>query len=681
MNRPRFSVLEEFDPLVAEQTEPITPTALDLDREDELSDPEKENTVPANITMHTFFTKGYKKIYSTPVKLTKRLIDVGDVTVASAGEEGDLNGEDQEDENDEGLYLPTTPKSTIVKHISNTPRTPLADIPFQESTGVPLHRETSQTHCDCLPQLSKKTLSFQSLPLHSTLSLVINTINSTGTAFGKSQSATSPTALPKPEDNGHPLNPPRTPRIQVHSPETDLAKPESLLNHVSAPFDMTELDHNDPDTSSDTSLLAPPVPRENRVQASSDDLIRQSLDLHTSFQLQLQFPESSFDLLNDKISFLDGSSRALPSFLLEDDSDDFEGKMHDEDTAEEGSSVTPTNSLTPEKLPVTYENISPEGDPSAQPTSPISPTAMIPTTAKVELTIGISSPKGSKVSSMVPKEPDTAALLAPIAVERGAIFSTPGYRNSVPFIPPVPALRIIKRTKRFQAKVPKPSDAAATCPPLCMSPASEISGESSEISGHRPQIIKEQVARPPSSSTTVPMRRDFASIREDKAPSAPAIRLTRTSQPVQPAKPGGPMPMRIAPAMFSTSRPQNILAQRGLSHQTSGAGSNGNGNVISSRRVLVPEADHEKLVAKPNPSFEAAKRTEQGLGRAVKMGSAPPARTTYNIGGMSSGVPRPAGMGSRLPAPTSGIARFKGTTTAVSGGVAIRGLPAPRRAT
>ncbi|KAF9269996.1 hypothetical protein L218DRAFT_982684 [Marasmius fiardii PR-910] len=680
MNRPRFSILEQFDPLLSKEQEPTTPTILDSDHEDELSDPEKENTAPesssSDITLCTFFTKGPKQPYSTPVKLTKRLIDVGDMTVASAGdgEDGDLEGENQgtADDNDEELSLPMTPRTWTLKRTPNSPRTPLAEISIRGVPAAPLHRATSRAHHDSSPQLSEEVL--KSLPPpNSSLSLVINTVNSTGTAFGKIQPTTSTIALSASVGNGHPIPPPHAPKIQVYSPEEDLTKSESLLNKVPAPFDMAELNRNDADTSNDTSLLTPPIPRTNHVNTSSDDPIRQSLDLHASFQLHLQSPESSFDLLNDKISFLDGNSRMLPSFALEDDSDEYEGRIQDSDISEGNASVTPTNSLTPEKLSTPSEITFPEAEPNSPSDSPVSPTTMLPSMTKAEPPSETMSPEKSETpSSARPEESEAATLLPPIVAERGAVLSTPGYRNSVPYVPPVPALRIIKRTKRYDTKVSKPLETTATYPPLCVS----LAQQTPEAPGQR--SYKAEPFSRTASPTIVPLRCDSTSSNEGKNPDASIVRPVRTSQPVQPAKPGAPMPMRIAPAMFSTSRPQSILAQRGLSYQTSAAGSNGSGNVVGPRRVIVSEVKHEKPVHKSTSSLMTAKRSEHGVGRTLKTELALPSRTTYNTGGVSapaSGMPRPVGAGSKLPAPTSGIARLKG-----AGSAAPRGPPAPRRA-
>ncbi|KAL0578497.1 hypothetical protein V5O48_003490 [Marasmius crinis-equi] len=665
MNRPRVSILEQFDPLISEEREPATPTALDSDHEDgsDFSDPEKENTAPApgDISMCTFFTKGSKPSYPTPVKLTKRLIDVGDVTIQTADDEedGDSEGENGNDENGDDFCLPATPKATnVVRRLANTPRTPLADIPLQESDVVPLPRHKKIYQTSHSPQTSPKDL--RSPPsLHSSLSFVINSVNATGAAFGKSQTAANKPGLPGLSDNDS-TTPSSAPEIQVQPPVEDLSKSESLLNRVAAPFDMAELDGDDADVSSDTSLLAPPIPRSSPVTTSSGDPIRQSLDLHASFQLHLQSPESSFDLLNDKISFLDSHSRVL-SFSLDEDSYHEEarrpaGILIEEQEDEEDTSITPTN-MTPEKPSTSDENTPPATNLNAEPATPISPTPQSFTHASSVEAVQATSPKEPEGHTKATEEAEAPTLLAPFAAERGAVLSTPGYRNSVPYIPPVPALRIIKRTKRYDTHPSKLSGISSTaaCPPLCTSPA--------------PSEPVEEPQRPPVKRNTTPPATTFSrrssispsSDSDGKSSSAP-VRPVRASQPAQPAKPGAPMPMRVAP-------PPRASRATASKSATTGASS---GNGVGPRRVLVSEEPLNKPAV--------VKRPEVAPGKVVKTGMAVPARTVSAGSVPSSGVPRPVAVGSKLPAPTSGIARFRGTVPSTSaGGMPLRGVPAPRR--
>ncbi|EGO24363.1 hypothetical protein SERLADRAFT_467536, partial [Serpula lacrymans var. lacrymans S7.9] len=67
-------------------------------------------------------------------------------------------------------------------------------------------------------------------------------------------------------------------------------------------------------------------PRSNTTTSSLDPR-RTSVDLHTSFNWQLQCPEASFDLLNDRISFLGGQESFLKGL---DDMDEFNMEAEEE---------------------------------------------------------------------------------------------------------------------------------------------------------------------------------------------------------------------------------------------------------------------------------------------------------------------------------------------------------------
>ncbi|KAK1228504.1 hypothetical protein PQX77_008444 [Marasmius sp. AFHP31] len=685
MNRPRPSILEQFDPLISEEKEPATPTALDSDHEDGSDFSDKENAVPAagEISMCTFFTKGCKTAYPTPIKLTKRLIDVGDVTINGEDNEPECNSEDDDadDENTGVFSLPMTPKPrSMVKSPISTPRTPLADITIEDVSPLPRQKKTF--HSRYSPQIVHKSLESPPPPLpHSSLSFVINAVNSTGAAFGKSQASTTKPGLLVP--NNHPGS--STPEIQVYSPEEDLGKSESLLNRVPAPFTMSEIDGDDADTPSDTSLLALPIPRASPVNTSSGDPIRQSLDLHASFQLQFQSPESSFDLLNDKISFLEGHSKVLSSFSLDEDSDHQEdnsepwaGLPQEGEEEEEDASITPTN-MTPEKLP-TSDNTPPAIALNDEPSTPVSPTPSYTGAPSADVSVPSTSPKAPEAPCPVAEEAEAPTILAPLAAERGTLLATPGYRNSVPYIPPVPALRIVKRTKRYDTRLSKPSLSAA-CPPLCASPVPPEASEAPQ----RPQV-RDRTTSPPTTTTTGVRRNSQSPVSDGNdgkstgGPVRPAP--TRASQPIQPAKPGAPMPMRVAPPPASSSR-QHPLAQRSSSNASKSAttiasSGNGTGAGLGPRRVLVSESQPEQVhvnVVATKPAPGVLKRPEPAPGRAANSGTVVPARS---VSVSASGVPRPVAAGLRLPAPTSGIARFRGTAPSA---VPVRGVPAPRRFT
>uniref|UniRef100_A0A0W0FGC1 Uncharacterized protein n=1 Tax=Moniliophthora roreri TaxID=221103 RepID=A0A0W0FGC1_MONRR len=578
MNRPRISILEQFDPLLSEEKEPATSATLESDYEE---DSEKENAAPepGDMTMTTFFSRVSKPSYPTPKKLTKRLIDVGDVTLSEISL--DIPEEEEEDgEGNDSLCLPATPKPHVgvVKCSDSTLRTPLADITSHHDDFVlPLSRKKTFPHS---PKL-KKRLDTSPAPA-SSLSFAINSVNTAGISFGRSRSGSatkdSPT-LKVPQDDVdddhavlHARS--RTPEIQIHISETeDLGRSEIQLNKVSAPFMMSV---NEADTSA-TSLLTPPVPRPNAVNLSTN---RHSLDLQASFQLHLQSPESSFDLLNDKISFFDGHSKEMGSFTL--DEEEAEGQnilieKEEGDEDENSPSATPTNSLTPEKP-------APLADTNG--TTPESPTVESTDTPSGD----VPGPESSPVSSRP---------LTLLAAERAGVLSTPGYKNHVAYIPPVPALRIVKRTKRYET-----SKAGSSAP---VTVSSQESAEASRKIPSPPNAI----TRPGSSASTRSASSTSSNEARPKSAAAPVRPPpTRAAQPPpRPANPRAPMPMRVPVADSSSiaiSAPkQNPLIRRPPLPKLSGTGPSSAAAQVVPRRVLVAESSLTGSASKG----DAAKQT------------------------------------------------------------------------
>ncbi|KAK7059160.1 hypothetical protein VNI00_001787 [Paramarasmius palmivorus] len=641
MNRPRISILEQFDPLLSEEQEPATPTALDSDYEE---DSEKENAVPepGDITMTTFFTRVAKPSYPTPKKLTKRLIDVGDTTINETALDIPEEEEEEDDDGESGSFcLPATPKATAVARCNDSsPRTPLADITLhQRGIASPLPRKKTFL---CSPEFPKRQLGTPPVP-SSSLSFAINSVNTAGTSFGRSQSGTAP------QDDSHLAIPPtkaddglitqarsRTPEIQIQisEEEEDLRRSENLLNKVSAPFTMSV---NEADTSV-TSLLTPPIPRSNPVNLSAD---RRSLDLHASFQLHLQSPESSFDLLNDKISFLDGHSREMNSFSLDEEDTAEEVIRQDaEDEEDENTPIaTPVDSLTPERAPSSQCR----DDESKQ----------------VEC-----QPDAKDVSETL-ATPNPSQPLSLLAAERGVVLSTPGYKNHVPYVPPVPALRIMKRTKKFESgkTVAQPSNASPAVPTL---------QEGAEILRKAPSPPN-VIARPGSSASTSSVSSSSSNEAKPRSTVAPVrAPVTRSSQP-QLANPRGPMPMRVpiadSSSAGSSAPKQNPLIRRPPLPKLSGATTPSTTSQPGPRRVLVTETSSASATKKSD-ALSMAKQAFSQVQTASTKAPAPVrlSSTTATIkasgsgsSGFVSGLPRP---GSRLPTATSGIARLTSTRSA-----------------
>jgi len=219
---PRNSILHLFDPLASPP-----------------HDSDKENSNSSII----------------PLNFTRRLVDVGDVTV-------------QED---------------------TSLRIPLADI-LLELDATPVARSKSYKHS---PPPS-------SLPRSAILS-VITEVNSLGTSFASPSPRSRLLSLPPDTTLQEESLSIPAPHIIISSADPlsssvatlNLDPPTgTLITDTARPFD------NTPPEDSHLPRLRPCLP-----STSSRDPNRHSIDLYSSFQLQLQSEETSFDLLNDRISF------------------------------------------------------------------------------------------------------------------------------------------------------------------------------------------------------------------------------------------------------------------------------------------------------------------------------------------------------------------------------------------
>lgn len=367
MTHPRYSVLNLFDPLNATPRREVTTP-------DSLSGSDKENAEPSyesyydsdKLTMTAFFNRTYKtqnKHYS-PVVLKTRLIDVGDVTMMD--ETADLlTGltieEEPEDDVDNALLVNehmdldeqdslATPRSTPPRQTRNpaqtppslssaqtpTPdylRTPLADISL-DATPVP--RKVAKlalaanfdTECYSSPTtVIRATQAHATLaPPGSPLASVINAINFTekkvplkeGTlpttpeivVVGEEELSSS-TAQLSPSPSAALLT-----RTQV---------PESVPPASTVSFSREHQTNTSHSKDTWAAPVARPRPRARAHTTSSPgfDPRRSSVDLQSSFNMQLQCPEASFDLLNDRISFFGGDTLMI-------DTDDFDMQAEEE---------------------------------------------------------------------------------------------------------------------------------------------------------------------------------------------------------------------------------------------------------------------------------------------------------------------------------------------------------------
>ncbi|KAI0080972.1 hypothetical protein K474DRAFT_49460 [Panus rudis PR-1116 ss-1] len=273
--KPRESILSLFDPLNSPSTpERNTPSP------DSSSD--KENNGPGQETV--FFNRIYTKAkYDKAHTPRGKLIDFGDVSMSDT-EEG--NQTDREDmENGDVAMV-----DVFTDHTSSRPaRLPLADIQL-ETISQPSPTPASEAVEAKSPEWSDEHASQHvstAAPAGDPLADVINSINlSAMTITDDDGQDVSPTPTPAVETRSSldMVCSPDAPRINVCPPESD----SRVASVVSSPI---------------TPAASAPM-RRALLTTSAADPRRTSVDLQSSFRMQLQSPEMSFDLLNDKISFL-----------------------------------------------------------------------------------------------------------------------------------------------------------------------------------------------------------------------------------------------------------------------------------------------------------------------------------------------------------------------------------------
>ncbi|KAJ7675362.1 hypothetical protein B0H17DRAFT_1081135 [Mycena rosella] len=390
MNRPRPSVLQLFDPLST--------------RDAHSPESDKENTLPDS----DFFP--HVK-HPSPVRLTRRLVEVGDVTVDfhDLGDEDDVDEEDDNEGEDEGE------DDTIGPGLPPSPRTPLGDVTFDREL-TPMRSKMYRRK----PPASEVVVS-NSSPDDYAFASVINEVSASGATFGGSHAAPavvvcSPDASPS-SSNGDAAD-----TLSTSLATLSLATPTgSLIADTTLVFPTP--------SEASTSLLVPTTqPLQLSMPSFNPD--RSSADLHSSFALHMDMTsaESSFDLLNDKISFLDHGDEE--SYYLE-------GGLvliSQENSKENGTSSTESGIHT-ELSPV----IAPAGPPS--PSGPPSP----PLPEIPQETLNTAGPS---ISPTIPLQPLTMPSVAPVFVAPPAKQTTPALSTSLPEPPTlVPALKIVKRQR------------------------------------------------------------------------------------------------------------------------------------------------------------------------------------------------------------------------------------------
>ena len=286
MAKPRDSVLYLFDPLQSPTTPRRESSSSDLSASD------KENDVPpGDVTL--FFDRMYAIPKQQPVQVYTpkgKLIDIGDTPAPSDhlwdGSDGsDADGEQSESDVESCSLVSPSRRPFAELDVEHTPR-PLDSArrfkPPVFGIALPPSQDSNP-----LPAL------FVPAPQTSPLADVINSINFSAASLSEESTPTDPhpnhTQEAEHSTSSRPSSP--FPEINVCAPETPSMECfEVPKDHEhAANLTMVPASHLRP-----TSRL---------TQLPLDDPRRTSVDLYSSFHLQMQSEEMSFDLLNDKISF------------------------------------------------------------------------------------------------------------------------------------------------------------------------------------------------------------------------------------------------------------------------------------------------------------------------------------------------------------------------------------------
>ncbi|KAH6916909.1 hypothetical protein BKA70DRAFT_1417694 [Coprinopsis sp. MPI-PUGE-AT-0042] len=666
ISRPRASILSLFDPLT-QVTEPSTPPR---NNESPVFDSDKENDGPqhrTDLTLTTFFNKTYKPNHPLPKHLTRRLVDVGDVTVQDVDPVGPDSDDDEDNEafeaalkefdDDEGDTLTfrqiavaatpkwnaETPKASGSERFnkfasespSGAPRTPLGDLPIEEETT---------------PVLRHHPMKRQTVTSPSKLSYVHIVV-------------TEPEAEEDEPDTPVFANPSfGAAELQMKLTSTQpapLATSQSSLNLSTLPNSADSLiaERSDLSISSSsfgsdfvtsTPSLEVPLRRRTPTSASSDDRNRYSCDLQSSFQMQINDSDASFDLLNDKISLFDSKCG------MESNSHDFaEGTFDlDFEAAKLGAFAAAMQAQqdAAKGVPVNLEDEDFAPPPDADIFSPVKRQVTPVLADEAETVVPV-----AQLVEFVSPERKSAPVAAHTPSPRAASadvktpVATPKNARPVVVPPPVAGLRIVKRSRAALEKA-----AEVNAVPPVKERAKRVSAPTSIASSRRQSV---STAEPVSSKTS----------SRSGSPPEPQVSARRTattssrSNPVpvppvarRPMATDGPRRVLVEDQESSFSRPERLAAPTRVN-----SGRMASSNSTGPRRIIAPGASapsigmgalsrgtHSRQVSSSSTmsstSMSTATTTTSGLPKPVS-------RTG------SSSIPQPASRtaSSRLPAPSA----------------------------
>jgi hypothetical protein len=337
--RPRLSVLTLFDPLSSSSDSP------DSDKENDCGD-------SSFFHPHDFS----KQVFSPVHRLRRRLVDVGDLTVEEPDitHIQDLIEEELEAEIHQSVALEEDENATLTfrdmakaatpkwsgKHAArkgtpnalSTPRTPLADIiPRDEITPLGRKKTFKRPIAASVPDASPLNVvhTAENVP-----TLVIHDIDNTpgdppfSTFVSRTEILSSGNETTTRYTSPNPMG---TSTATLDLPTST----GPLISDTPIPL-FTSTSSLEPSHAS----RGPSPLSESRLRPNahvSECTNRHSVDLHASFQLHLSSSDTTFDLLNDKVSFL-GSKNGLGSFI--DQEEVSFGDDEDFDAMNDGVSFT-----------------------------------------------------------------------------------------------------------------------------------------------------------------------------------------------------------------------------------------------------------------------------------------------------------------------------------------------------
>ncbi|KXN86776.1 hypothetical protein AN958_09657 [Leucoagaricus sp. SymC.cos] len=748
-NRPRPSLIKLFDPLVNSTNSEI-PSTPRRDSVDAQADKENKSASPFNsLTMTMFVNKISNPLpHPQPTPLKRRLVDIGDMTLEDAAcpdalldesieEEFNANFEQAgiEDENAtltfRDMVKAATPLKTLktvlespVAQSSPANRTPLANISQGQETSL------------CLPEApSSSELITGQLAPEGVLAEVSSPQEPTNPDLVL-ESNVAPEDVPLPPSpimstrDLLPADVVPDQRLPTHlrassSTASSLEIPslESSSNTPSPTANTSDSSESSGISSTNTSIpivvsdsSPPSSPILPQVKSESDDVVsplpmlrpnlpigneqnRVSVDLHASFQMQMQSEEMSFDLLSDKVSFLQGGMESFLTTTEEDPSFDLEaervnmekalkkyvetGKEPKEIEEKKASLVDGTSSASSSPAPVTPIDIpsvpSTPSHPSCDTRQPNGTVNIKTVKKRLSIPIAVSSPRLIDVS-LVSTSPLTrsSSLSSPFSPAGGGPSALP-VRSSVQRSPTstsgsvfVPPPNLGKKRASLQLVTPKTvgESALPSMPPAI--PALKIVKRSrpghdrndSSLGNTAFNTIAEQktcidagTTRDLGSSTIGPLKtRKSVKVPEMGAPSEPASQVI-SRQPARPrtiaprASLSSTQASGLGPRRVPVSEGPQLKAAAPLARSTTMPASTTGGP----RRVPAPSSS---VLPTPRPSIS----TTGGLKAPAQAG------TTSSTTTATSSLPKPSSRLSisRLPAPKS---------------LKTGGLPTLRRAT